>query len=195
MVLRSNNSVCMANSTDEDIYVMVSLNADWAITDFITDIGLFLIAVGEIRQLVVDVELPKMIVTLRDLHRFLKISYTALAETAAAGSRKAADAASALHYAIKKNSIVIPAGQYKQINEKNWLESFFNASAVGSLLVAKTVSLMVMTGDGQRFAMYDTNSDYSWIATKEGKCVRSKYGSVWQQDTQAGVVDWPVGGY
>ncbi|KAG7093085.1 hypothetical protein E1B28_009373 [Marasmius oreades] len=190
MVLGSSNSVYMANSTEEDIYVMVSLNPDWIIADLITDIDLFLTAIGEIAQLVTGVVLPTTIATLRDLHQFLKISYTALGEETVAST----EAALAIHNAIKKNSIVIPAGQYKQVNEKNWLELLFNASGVGSLLGASIVSLMVMTGDGKRFAMYDTKSDYSWIATNDGKCVRSKYGSVWQQDPQAGVVYWPLGG-
>ncbi|KAG7091784.1 hypothetical protein E1B28_008189 [Marasmius oreades] len=193
MPFGSSHSVYMANATNQDIHVMVSLNPDWAIADFITDIGLFFIAVGEIKQLVTAVELPKTIATLRDLYQFLKITYMALGGTAAAGSRPA-EAVLALHNAIKKNSIPIPAGQYKLVNEKNALELYLNASGIGSLLNASTVSMVVMSGDGKQFAMYNTNSDYSWIATNDKKCVRSKYGSIWQQDPQAGVVDWPVGG-
>src|SRR5437762_347732 len=38
--------------------------------------------------------------------------------------------------------------------------------------------------------MWTTEADDSWIATRGQRIVRSKYGSVWQRDPDAGTIVW-----
>jgi len=54
----TSQSVYMANGSGQDIYVMASLNPDWAIVDVIVDIGLLLVGVAEIKGVIMAAELP-----------------------------------------------------------------------------------------------------------------------------------------
>jgi len=183
----------MANASDQDIYVIASLNPDWAIADFITDIGLLLVGVEELKAVTTTAELPEALVTIRDLYNFLKISAQLLSGTLSVGSRSA-EAALALVEAFKKTSIPIASGDFKNVHDEGVLGIYLSADGIGGLLGASTVSVMVLSGDGKQLAMWNSNSDHSWIATNEQKIVRSKYGSIWQQDPDAGVQNWPISG-
>ncbi|KAI0314869.1 hypothetical protein OF83DRAFT_406031 [Amylostereum chailletii] len=185
------HSVYMANAAGQEIYVMASLNPDWAIVDFVTDIGLLFVAVGEIKAVATAAELPETLVTLRDLYEFLKIAAKLLSASISAGTRPG-EAALALLDAFKKTSIPIANGDHKNVKDEGVLGIYLSADGIASLFGASTVSVIVMSGDGKQVAMYNTGADDSWIATNEEKIVRSKYGSIWQQDPGAGTVEWPV---
>lgn len=187
------HSVYLANDSGQDIYVMASLNPDWAIADFIVDIGLLAYGVSEIRAVVAAAELPAELKTLRDLYEFVKISGTLLGGMVATGSRPG-EAALAVLDAFKKTAVCIPAGEYKDVEHDSVLSIYLSADGIASLFGAETVSVMVMShvGDEVQLAMWNTGSDNSWIATKDKIIVRSKYGTIWEQDPVAGVVWWPV---
>ncbi|KAG7098060.1 hypothetical protein E1B28_000034 [Marasmius oreades] len=177
----------IANATNDDIFtVMVSLNPNWEIADFTTNVNLLFAAIKEIKQVANDEDLPNTFVTIRDLYEFTKISAKLLSIYP--------EPALAVINAFKKNSIRISSGQYKQVKTRDALGSYLNKSGTEYLLKANTVSLMVVSGDGQRVAMYNTNSEYSWIAADNGEIVRAKDGSIGQQGPQAGVVDWSTMG-
>ncbi|KAI0884571.1 uncharacterized protein GGS22DRAFT_144192 [Annulohypoxylon maeteangense] len=185
------HSVYMANGSGQDIYVMASLNPEWAIVDFIVDIGLLYVGVEEIKGVVMAAELPETLATFRDLYEFLNIARKLIMGMIAAGTRPG-EAAMALLDAFKKTSIRIPYDEYKDVERDSILSIYLSADGVASLVGAENVSVMVMSGDGKQLAMWDTNADHSWIATKDGKIVRSKYGTIWQQDPAEGSVEWSV---
>ena len=187
----ASQSVYMANGSGQNIFVMASLNPDWAIVDFITDIGLLLVGVEELKAVTMLGELPEALVTIRDLYEFLKIAAKILSGTLSVGSR-GPEAALALVDAFSKTSIPIAYGDYKNVKDEGVLGMYLSASGIAGLLGASTVSVMVLSGDGKQLAMYNTGSDDSWIATDRQEIVRSKYGSIWQQDPDAGRQSWPV---
>lgn len=187
----TSQSVYMANDSSQDIYVAVALNLKWAIVDFFVDISLMLVAVGELKRVTMLAELPETLKTFYDLYKFLKIAITIMSGTVSAGTRPG-EAALALVNAFKKNSVRIPSGDYKKVEENGFLSIYLNADGIASLLGAENVSLMVLSGDGKQLAIWNTDSDKSWIATNEQKIVRSKYGSIWQQDPGAGTQNWPI---
>lgn len=182
----------MANNSGHEIYVMASLNPDWAIVDFITDIALLLVGVEEIKAVATAAELPAALNTFRDLYEFLKIAAKLLSGSFSVGSRSA-EAALAMADAFKKVAVSIGNGDHKNVDSEGFLSIYLSASGIAGLLGASTVSLVVMSADGKQVALWNTGSDDSWIATGREKIVRSKYGTIWQEDPSAGSVDWPVG--
>ena len=187
----ANESVYMANSSGQDIFVIAAPNPDWAIVDFLTDVGLMFVGIGEIKSVVTAARLPEALKTIKDIYEFVKIAGKLLSGTISAGTR-GPEAALALIEAVKKNSIPIKAGEYKKVNDRGVLGMYLSASGIADLLGASTVSVMVMSGDGKQVANFNTNGDYSWIATSNKKIVRSKYGSIWQQDPGSGSINWDV---
>ncbi|TRM67979.1 hypothetical protein BD626DRAFT_109000 [Schizophyllum amplum] len=187
----SSQSVYMANASGQKNYVMASLNPDWAIVDFITDIGLLFVGVEELKAVTTAVELPEALVTIRDLYEFLKIAAQILSGTLSVGSR-GPEAALALVEAFSKTSIPIDYGDYKNVKDEGVLSMYLSASGIAGMLGASTVSVMVLSGDGKQLAMWNTGADDSWITTDEQEIVRSKYGSIWQRDPGAGTVGWLV---
>ncbi|PBK78636.1 hypothetical protein ARMSODRAFT_984589 [Armillaria solidipes] len=184
-------TVHMANNSGQEIYVMVSLDPDWAIVDIVTDIGLLLVGVGEIKSVVTAAELPATLNTMRNLYEFLKITAKLLGGMASVGTRPT-EAALSLINAFKKTSIPISQGEYKNINDESFWSTYFNASGMASLLGANTLSVVAMSGDGKQVAMWNTGPDDSWIAIPREKIVRSKFGTLWEEDPSAGSEDWPV---
>ncbi|KXX82189.1 hypothetical protein MMYC01_201715 [Madurella mycetomatis] len=186
------HSVYLANDSSDDIYVIASLSPEWAFIDFVTDVGLLALGAEEIKSVVTAAELPETLATLRDLYEFIKIAAKLLGGTISVGTRPA-DAALALIDAFKKTSIRIPVQDHKKVDSEGFFSIYLNADGVASLAGAKTISLMVMQHDGSRIrlAMWDTEADDSWIATGDGLIVRSKYGTLWEQDPGAGTVEWP----
>ncbi|KAL1738594.1 hypothetical protein HDZ31DRAFT_50739 [Schizophyllum fasciatum] len=187
----ASQSVYMANDSGQPIYVMASLNPDWAIVDFVTDIALLFVGVEELKAVTTAAELPEALVTIRDLYEFLKIAAKILSGTLSVGSR-GPEAALALVEAFSKCSIPISYGDYKNVKDEGVLGMYLSASGIAGLLGASTVSVMVLSGDGKQLAMWNTGSDDSWITTGDQEIVRSKYGSIWQRDPDAGRVSWPV---
>ncbi|KAJ8523364.1 hypothetical protein ONZ45_g225 [Pleurotus djamor] len=170
----ANQSVYMANGSGQDIHVIASLNPDWAIVDFITDIGLLIAGVEELKGAAMLGELPETLNTIRDLFD------------------RGPEAALALVEAFRKTSVPIDAWSYKDMKDENALGMYLSASGIAGLMGASTVSVMVLSRDGKQLAMYNTGSDDSWIATDREEIVRSKYGSIWQEDPSAGTESWPI---
>lgn len=191
MPMGVNQSVWVANDSGQDIYVIAAANPDWVIADVATDAALILVGLTELKATLTLAELPATIASFRDLYQFIKITGTLLSGSFSVGSRPA-EAALAVIEAVKKHSIPISAGDAKDVKDANFLAMYLNASGIGGILGASTVSVMVMSADGKQVAMWNTGPDDSWIATREKNIVRSKYGSVWQHDPGAGSVNWPV---
>jgi len=187
----TSESVHMANDSGQNIYVIASLNPDWAIVDVITDIGLFFVGVEEIKAVVGAAELPETLSTIRDLFNFLNIARKLVMGMIAAGTRPA-EAGIALLNTFQKISIKISHGDFKNVKSDGVLSIYLSADGIASLAGAKTVSVVVMSEDGKQLAMWNTGADDSWIATRDQRIVRSKYGTIWQDDPNAGTVDWKV---
>lgn len=108
----TSHSVYVANNSGQDIYVMASLNPDWAIVD----IGLLAYGVEEIKGVDMAAELPETLATLRDLYDFLNIARKLLIGMAATGSRPG-EAALALINAFKRTAIKISNGDCKDVEK------------------------------------------------------------------------------
>jgi hypothetical protein len=67
---------------------------------------------------------------------------------------------------------------------------YLTPSGIAGMVGVKTISMMVLSGDGKQLAMWSTSSDESWITTSQQMTVRSKYGSIWQQDLGSGTEEW-----
>jgi hypothetical protein len=92
--------------------------------------------------------------------------------------------------AFKKTAKQISNQDYKDVHDDNLL-NYLNADGIAAILGAETVSVMVMSGDTKQLAIWNTGSDQSWIATSSKKIVRSKYGTIWQQDPDSWTAIWP----
>ncbi|KAF8969204.1 hypothetical protein BDZ97DRAFT_1796565 [Flammula alnicola] len=173
----SSESVYMANDSGQDIYVMAALNPDWAIATSSLTLPY----------------LPEEIHSLLDLYQYIKAATDVVKNSGDVGS-DAYSAAMALIDGFRQNSVPITYQDYKDVQKEDFLSMYLSASGIASLLGAKTVSLVVMSGDGMQVAMWDTNADDSWIATNQTEIIRSKYGSIWQPDPADGTIAWPIGG-
>ena len=187
----ANTSVHMANSSGQDIFVIAATNPDWAIVDFLTNAGLMLVGVGKIKAVVAASNLPKTFKTIKDIYEYAKIAGRLLSGSISAVTG-GSEAALAFIDAVKKNSIPIKAGEFQKVNERGILGMYLSPSGIADLLGARTVSVLVMSGDGKQVANFNTNSDHSWIATRDRRIVRSRYGSIWQQDPGSGSINWDV---
>jgi hypothetical protein len=168
---------------------MAALDPDWAIVDFMVDVSLLLVAVGELKAAVTTMELPEALVTLRDLYEFLKVAASISLSTASASTRPA-DAALALLNAFKATGKTIADQGYMEVHDDNAL-NYLNADGIAAVLGAQTVSVMAMSGDGKQLAMWNSGADQSWIATSSHKIIRSKYGTIWEQDPDTWTAIWP----
>jgi hypothetical protein len=104
--------IYVANQTQQDIYVLAAKSSGWAIADFLTDIALFAVGIGEIKAGLSVAELPATINTMRDLITVMKTIGALLSGTVAVGSRSA-EAIKEVVEAFKKNSLKISPGEYK----------------------------------------------------------------------------------
>ncbi|KAK6509234.1 hypothetical protein TWF481_003992 [Arthrobotrys musiformis] len=183
------HSVYMANDSRQDIYLMVSLNPDWAIVDVIADVILLFNGVEEIKAACTTLDLPAALKTLKDLYDFLKIASMVVGGMFATGSRQA-DALLSFIEAFKKTSHKLEYNESVEIHSDNFL-NYLNADGIAALAGAETVSVIAMSGDSKQLAFWNTNSDASWIATDVRRIVRSKYGTIWTQNPSAGEIIWP----
>ncbi|MCW8329251.1 hypothetical protein MD588_10580 [Photobacterium sp. SDRW27] len=162
------NSVHFANNLDSDIYVMVAPNQDWVWADLSTDLAFLAVdGIGAVNA--------------------VKDVWTAIKTVQALGD----GIGSALKFTefFKKNGITIKSGQCKDVLSKTTYENplnYLTPSFWGALFGASDVTIIAVTDELKMSVMYNTNSDYSWIATGES-VVRAKYGSLWQQSPQSGI--------
>lgn len=185
----SANSVYMANASGKKIWVLIALKPEWMIVDVFVDVAALFVAAGELKLVVQAGELPEELVTIADLIKFMQVAIKLLWASIGAATRPA-DAVLSMIDAFKSASSSIEAGSAPDINDESFL-NYLNADGIAGLFGAKTLNVMVMSDDGHQFAWYDTNNDHSWIATGHDAIVRSKYGTIWQEDPDAGYVSWP----
>ena len=179
--------IYVANHNSQGAYVMATKSLEWQIADFLTDIGLFAVGVGEIKAVVTAYELPETINTVKDLVQVMKIVAGLLSGTISAGSRSA-EAAKELVDAFKESSTEVGQGDYKDVRETGFLD-YLSPSGIAGLLDADTITLVVMTDDGKKFVDFPSNIDYSWIVTPS-RVVRSQYGTLNVEDPDAGQYNW-----
>ncbi|KAK4223982.1 hypothetical protein QBC38DRAFT_34287 [Podospora fimiseda] len=191
----ASHSIHIANASSKDIYVMASLNPDWAVVDSIADIGVkFLLgaAAGNLATATATALIPgpsstppKQIKSLKDIFSCLEAARQLL-------SHKRAEAGVAMVDSFKRSAIHIPRGEFKNVMEREILGKHLSVDGIASLLSgnAKNVSLVVMSEDGGRVAMWNTNSDHSWVCTDCGEIRRSKYGTIWQVNDKGRKVRW-----
>lgn len=185
------HSVYMADASGQDIYVMAALTREWAILDFVADAALLVAGVeGIVEAAVADAAgLPGAIKSFSDLFDYLKVAVQIISSADRAESG-ASSAAQALVNAYQNTSIPIANNDYKDVQKEGVLSIYLSPSGIAGLLGAKTVSVMVLSGDGKQLAMWDTGDDDSWIATDQQTIVRSVYGSIFKQDPGSGSEDW-----
>jgi hypothetical protein len=183
-------NIYVANDSGQDIYVMATLNPDWALADFIVDIGLLVVSLGRI-QAAFAAAAGLTINTPRDLFAAIQLAGQIIRGAASVGSHTV-DAAQSLVDAFKNTSTLIVYKDYKDVYQEGFLQQYLSPDGIAGMLGAQTVTLMIMSGDGQQVAMWNTGPDNSWIATNNQQIVRSIYGTLWQQDPGAGTENWPV---
>ncbi|GJE96786.1 hypothetical protein PsYK624_129920 [Phanerochaete sordida] len=189
MPIGVDQNVHVANNSGQDLYIIVAPSLAWVVADIVVDIGLFLVAVGEIKAVATTAELPAALSTASELIAFMRITAMLASGTAGAGLRSA-EAALTMVEAFKRNAVPIPAGDVKNIRDAGVLSTYFSASGIAGMLGAETLNVMVLSGDGTQFAEFTTGPDDSWIATDRGLIVRATYGALWQEDEAAGSVAW-----
>jgi len=189
MTIGLTQHVYFANASSKDVYIMAVENLDWIIVDVIADVALFALGIGEIKAVTGIAELPEALNTIKDIYKFLSIAVKLIGGTISIGSRSA-EAIMAVVEAFKKASIKIPCDDYKDAIDRGILGIYLSASGYAGLFGASTVTLVVMSGDGKQVSQYNTGPDYSWIATNREVIVRSRYGTLWQEDPAEGSYDW-----
>ncbi len=176
-------NVYVANSTNQNVYVMVSKSGGWQAADIAADIALLCAGIAEIRAGLAVTDLPGTINSLSDLVKVLKWIATLGSGTLATGSRSAEGIKEILD-TFKKMSGKIAPGTYTNVRETGFLD-YLSPSAIAGAMSAETLELTLISEDGKWVADFTTNQDFSWIVTSRG-IVRSKYGSIWQSDYSAG---------
>jgi hypothetical protein len=185
-------NVYLANASGQDNYAMAALSSEWALIDFITEgaLSVLLAGVSEIEAVAEDVaELPTALNSLGDLFAYLKVAVQFLSKTSTT-DRRVNTAAQSLVNAFKNTSNQIAFNTYKNVESEDFFNMYLTPSGIAGMAGAKTISMMVVSGDGKQLAMWDTGSDDSWITTGQQTIVRSKYGSIWQQDPGSGTEEW-----
>ncbi|KAK4160092.1 hypothetical protein QBC43DRAFT_246079 [Cladorrhinum sp. PSN259] len=197
----ANHSIHIANDSGQDIYVMASLNPDWAVVDSIADMGVKLLlgaAAGNLHAattIATATKLPKNIRSLRDIFSCLEAARQLLSKTRGAVGNNKNSAGIAMVDSFKRGAIHIPAGQFRNVCERDVLGLSLSVDGIASLMGARNICLVVMSGDGGRVAMWNSNSDHSWVCRSDdggagGEIRRSKYGTVWQVDGKGRCVKW-----
>lgn len=186
----SSQSVHMANASKKKIWVFIGLDPMWALADVLVDAALIFTAYTELKAVLTVAELPETLATLADLFELLKI-VVKLIQASYTLSTRPAEAVLSLVDAFKKISIGINSGEAPNIKDTSFL-NYANADGIAALAGAKTLTVIVMSDDGHQLAWFDSGPDDSWIATGHEKIVRSKYGTLWDEDSSAGEVDWPA---
>lgn len=183
-------SVYMANSSQKKIWVLIALKPEWLLLDVFVDVALICLAAYEFKAAFEVADLPEELLTIADLIKFMKFALKLLSASITSGTRPA-DVVLSMLDAFKTVSSPIEAGDAPDVSDESFL-NYLNADGIGSLFGANTMNVLVMSDDGHQFAWFGSGEDDSWIATNHEQIVRSRYGSLWQEDPGAGCVDWPA---
>ncbi len=102
---------------------------------------------------------------------------------------------------IKKDGRLIESNDVQEIHKKSNLEIVIDplspkeiSSTIGSVtkvdfLQFKYMSIVIMNSDLTEIIAFHSNDDWSWIVNEEG-VVRAKYGTLWEEDKNAGFHKW-----
>lgn len=186
----NSQSIYLANGSGQGVNIIVGLQRDWAIVDFVADIAQFCDGAGELKLLAEGADLPETLETFEDLYQYLNHASRLLS-----GINKVTTepdkAAKDFIDGFLKTSLQIPAGEYKEINDKSFIDTYLSADGLAGLFGAKTVSVIAMSQDGKQVAIWDTNVKDSWIATSNQTIVRSVFGELWKESPAEGSIPWP----
>lgn len=167
---------------------MAVLGRDWVIADFVTDIAELVMPALDMVKVIES--LPSDINTITDLYKFLK-SASGLIYDGMQVKGNAQAAANTLVINFKKQAFFIEYTTFTQVNSQAFFQTYLSPSGIAGLAGAKTISMLVMNGDGSQVALWDTGDDDSWIATNDTDIVHSRHGTIWQEDSSSGNVSWP----
>jgi len=184
-------NVYLANASGQDNFAMAALKPEWVLADVITAgaMTVLLDGVGEFAAVVDEAELPSALSSLDDLFGYLKVAVQFISK-ASSTTRNVINGAQSLVNAFQNVSYPIAFNDYKDVASEDFLKMYLTPSGIAGMTGTKTASLLVMSGDGKQLAMWSTGSDESWITTDQQTIVRSKYGTIWQQDPGSGTEVW-----
>lgn len=152
---------------------------------FITDQVLLALTVADIKGHVPPRELPDAIVTVHDFLQVIQIAGLSISNPTV-GDSCGVEGALAIINAFKVRSVLIPKGQHR--NPRTLVLSMTGDKG------GDTVSLIVMSGYGQKITMFSTRPNESWIATEEKRITKAKHGFIWQSNCDSESDEWPAGG-
>jgi hypothetical protein len=181
----------IANDVAQPIYVIVAPSMNYAIVDMFVsgtvagqsaarkDMG-SISSTGVMRNLS---DIQKLV----NILELMKLAGKARTDTAA--QQQAASYRQSLGNYLKQHATLIRPGNVAQVLKADLgsLKGYLSTSGWTALFNSDSVSLFLATEDLERFAFVTTAPDHSWIF-RYGGVVRSKYGSLWQPDSDAGFV-------
>jgi hypothetical protein len=183
------NQVHVANNTDQTIYVMVTPNPAYAFADF----GFKLIETAVLAVLTGDIKVKDVVEDLRDLMTAVQALNTAKKAAQIASQKgepvdpedqQAIDDnyASTIAY-LQENAFQIGAHNFMKVSDIGLLNpmKYLTPSAWAAICGGSDLSLFLATETLDRYAMFNTNSDDSWIFNAND-VTRSTYGTIWQQN-------------
>lgn len=187
----ASQSVHMANASGKKIWFLIASDPEAEIYDALKNFFPLLAAANQLKFDTGNDGLPEDPQTLADLFRYMQFANKLIWDSINAYTRPS-EAVLSLIDAFKGVAGPINAGEAPDVSDPDFLKQFLTGIGIEILRGAKTVRVMIMSDDGQQFAWFGSDSDYSWIATDHEKIVRSKDGSIWQEDPGAGSLDWPA---
>lgn len=200
----ADNQIHVANHCGENIYVIPMPNKDWVWGDIGFTVVTSLLTFGEAAPTAVNAinslsKLQKAIALVKTIlgNPYVKaIKYAALEYKFARNVvreaenelfRRAEEARQEIISFLHREGVLIKPNDFKQVsNEKNYNPLRMLApSGWGGLFGASDAALFIATESLSRFALFNTNSDWSWIV-EPNMVVRSKYGHLWVPDQGEG---------
>lgn len=173
------NEIHVANNSGEEIIVLVAPNSDWAIGDI----------VGSVVQVLASA--ASTVVTLGGTAPTTFAAFFSCINLIRGGISAGFNLADVLK---QNGGISIAPGQVTSVFSRGMANPFkyLNSSQWGALLGGSDMTLAITNRSLTRQAVFNTNSDYSWIVN-HNDIVRAKYGSLWQQDPGSGSYPFSVG--
>lgn len=173
------HEIHVANSTNEELIVMVAPNPDFAIGDI----------VGSVVQLLASA--AATVVTLGGAAPTTFAAFFSCINLIRGGISSGLNLFDVLK---QSGGITIAPGQVTEVFTRGMANPFkyLNASQWGTLFGASDMMLAITNKSLTRQVVFNTNSDYSWIVT-QNQVVRAKYGSLWQQDPGSGSYPFSIG--
>lgn len=170
----SERHVHVANGTGMPIAVVVSANKDWVYADISAAVVMAVASLGSSAP--AGLQAIKNAATLWDLYNATRYY------------RAVAGVAGQIFKIFAEKGTTIEDGQCIDIVQRSNSNplKYLDPSQYGALCGASDFTLMIVRQDGLS-AIFNTNSDTSWIAYPPGYC-RAKYGTLWQPDD--GPHDW-----